>query len=250
MKKVLVLKAPGTNCDQEMVHALKMAGAGPKALYFFEILKAPSLLRQFDMVVFPGGFSYGDYLGSGKVWSLLIESELKHEFEDYVKSGRRVLGVCNGFQVLVKMGLLPGFLNSQPSVSLTANLSGRFECRWLPLAFEKNSVLYKNLSPISYHLSPLFELPIAHGEGRFVTASPAVRRRLWKEKLVFLRYAQENPNGSVDSIAGITNPQGNVIGLMPHPERFVSAWQHYNWQGAKFVMPWGLEFLKNILRFN
>jgi len=248
-KKVLVLKAPGTNCDFEMKQALAQAGAKCELRFFFEIEEKPELLWDYSMLVIPGGFSYGDYLGSGKIWALFLETALGRELRKFVASGRFVLGVCNGFQVLVKLGLLPGwFEDGTQQVSLASNTSGQFTCRWVNLNFEQKSVFFKRLMTHDSRLTTSLELPIAHGEGRFVTLNNATRKRLWKENLVFLRYKGDNPNGSEDAIAGITNPQGNVVGLMPHPERFVNRWQHYNWQANEKMVPWGLEFFRALIR--
>ncbi|MBI4063363.1 MAG: phosphoribosylformylglycinamidine synthase I [Elusimicrobia bacterium] len=252
--KALILKAPGTNCDQEAYWALGQAGADPEVVYLSQLEGNPKKLFDYNLLFIPGGFSYGDYLGSGKVFSLFIETSLGDAMRRFAAEGRTVIGVCNGFQVLVKMGLLPGSeergarREEKQTVSLTFNKTGRFECRWVPLEFQKRSILSKRLSLHSSPLTPHPELPIAHGEGRFVTASPKILSRLEKDGLVFLRYYKENHNGSVNRIAGITNREGNVIGLMPHPERFAKREHHYNWPANEEFFPWGLEFLKAVIR--
>lgn len=240
--KAIVLKAPGTNCDAEMTYALKLAGADSETVHLKEIEKNPGLLKRYAVCVFPGGFSYGDYLGSGKSFALITESAFGRELAEFASSGRFILGVCNGFQILTKIGLLPG---NGSSVSLAANIGGQFMCRWVPVAVEKKSVLSKRF-PVKLPASS--ELPIAHGEGRFSAASPRELKRLEREGLVFLRYGAENPNGSQARIAGITNAKGNVIGLMPHPERFVNSSQHYDSASKRDITPWGLEFLKGIVK--
>lgn len=245
-KKVqaLVLKAPGTNCDQETVWALSQAGAKVELKYFAELEQRPKTLDGYDLLFLPGGFSYGDYLGSGKIWSLFLESALGESLRRFVDQGRIVMGACNGFQVLVKMGLLPG--PGATPASLTINSSRRFECRWITLRLEQNSILFQNFkSPI---LDFQFELPVAHGEGRFVLASHEVLKDLEAKGQVFLRYEGGNPNGSMGAVAGITNHKGNVIGLMPHPERWVIRQQHYDWRRRPDLVPWGLEFLKATLK--
>ncbi|MBI4669427.1 MAG: phosphoribosylformylglycinamidine synthase I [Elusimicrobia bacterium] len=277
----LVIKAPGTNCDQEALWALSLAGARAEILYFKELQDNPSLLHGCDLLFIPGGFSYGDYLGSGKLFALFLQSSLGHALRRFVDEGKTVIGVCNGFQILVKMGLLPGngvrssslgkgqspagtvpkdedLTPLKQTVSLTHNNTGRFECRWVTLRFEKNSIFAKRLqtSPPKadpppaedFRLQTYFELPIANGEGRFVVKSRAVLKKLQHDGLVFMRYHGGNPNGSTDSIAGITNARGNVIGLMPHPERFCASWQYYDYPSDKKIKPWGLEFLKAVVR--
>ncbi|MBI4369630.1 MAG: phosphoribosylformylglycinamidine synthase I [Elusimicrobia bacterium] len=244
--RALILKAPGTNCDQETSWALELAGAFPETKYLGELVENPALLDQYGFLFLPGGFSYGDYLGSGKVLALMLESSLAEALARFIESGRRVIGVCNGFQVLVKLGMLPGW-GGEPAVTLTFNDSGRFQCRWVHCKFESSSVLSAQLATRNSQLATLFELPVAHGEGRFLGASKTVIQKLKRGRQVFLRYQGDNPNGSDDMIAGITNLAGNVIGLMPHPERFVSAGQHYNWHHQK-TQPWGLEFLKSIIK--
>lgn len=243
--KAVVLKAPGTNCDAEMAHGLKLAGADSETVYLKELEKNPGLLKRYAVCVFPGGFSYGDYLGSGKSFALISESAFGGELNEFAQSGRFILGVCNGFQILTKIGLLPG---DGSSVSLAANIGGQFMCRWVPVALEKKSVLYKQFKVQSSTFNEPGELPIAHGEGRFAAASASELKRLEREGLVFLRYGAENPNGSQARIAGITNAKGNVIGLMPHPERFVNSSQHYDSASKRDITPWGLEFLKGIVK--
>ncbi|MBI2069027.1 MAG: phosphoribosylformylglycinamidine synthase I [Elusimicrobia bacterium] len=246
--KALIVKAPGTNCDQEAKWGLELAGAKPEIRYLKELQERPQILFDYGLLFVPGGFSYGDYLGSGKLFALFLESALGQNLRRFAEKGRPVLGVCNGFQVLTKMGLLPW--GETPCVSLTYNASNRFECRWVGLELENNSVFAKKLPADKRRLLAQFELPIAHGEGRFVAATPETLDRLGREGHVFLRYSKENPNGSENAIAGITNREGNVIGLMPHPERFVISDQHYDSSGSQAGKPWGLEFLKAAVRLS
>lgn len=244
--KVLVLKAPGTNCDQEMAWGLELAGAQPQVRYFFELQKTPKLLENYGMLVLPGGFSYGDYLGSGKIFASLLESDFMQALWDFLDKGGLILGVCNGFQILLHLGLLPGG-EKYYRASLTANATGRFECRWLRLQFNTESRLWRKHAFFGQIFSEYIELPIAHGEGRFELSSESALRVLEEWRLPFLRYV-DNVNGSMGGIAGITNANGNVIGLMPHPERFLIKEHYYDWPGKRDLRPWGLEFLKAVIR--
>jgi phosphoribosylformylglycinamidine synthase len=185
------------------------------------------------MLVVPGGFSYGDDLGAGVLWALDLRHRLGNDVNKFVESGRPVLGICNGFQVLVKSGLLPGpemNSNGQRSVSLVANHSGHFECRWVYLQANPHSP-----SLFTDGLTEPIYCPVAHGEGRLAVADKQVLNTLQANNLNALTYVNAdgspatypfNPNGSAGNIAGLCNPTGNVLGLMPHPEDHVFPWQH------------------------
>ena len=231
---VLVLRAAGVNCDLEMETAFRWCGARAERVHVNELLTGRRRLADFAALALPGGFSYGDDISAGKV--LANEVRKVAGLEEFVASGRPVLGACNGFQVLVKAGLLPGEPGGgagRQSASLAANLSGRFECRWVRL----------KVSPVSFFtrgLPETIELPIAHGEGRFV-APEAVLDRL--EPKVAFRYL-ENPNGSMRDIAGLVNASGNVLGLMPHPERYLTPLHHPSRREAE-ARELGLQIVKN-----
>jgi phosphoribosylformylglycinamidine synthase subunit PurQ / glutaminase len=235
--KALVLRAAGTNCDQETIHALKAAGADSDLVHVNQILNGRVRLHPYHMLIVPGGFSYGDDISAGKVLANELRLRLKDQLTKFVESKKLIIGICNGFQVLVKAGLLPGVapVDEEQTVTLGLNDSARFQCEWIGLKVEKSAASWLNVLP------PAIELPIAHGEGKFITASPKVFADLKKNKQVVFRYAPRNPNGSEDAIAGICNSQGNVIGLMPHPERFLSQYQHPNWTARKGDMTseWG-----------
>jgi phosphoribosylformylglycinamidine synthase len=219
----LVLYGDGINCDAETAFALEVAGFEAHRIHTSEILESPGKLMSAQMLALPGGFTYGDEIASGKVLAIKLKEKLKDVLCTYVERGNLVLGICNGFQVLVQMGILP---NSEPtaerSVSLCANSSGKFINRWV------------KLEP-STSVSPYFagmgdcHLPIRHGEGRLVVAQTdcAATVSLVKERAV-LRYS-EDVNGSFDRIAALTNEKGNVLGLMPHPEAFIRWTQHPSW---------------------
>ncbi|MBI5553252.1 MAG: phosphoribosylformylglycinamidine synthase I [Candidatus Diapherotrites archaeon] len=208
-----VLRGPGTNCDQEAVLALTLAGFRTELVHVKRFLEKEKRFSDYSFVMLPGGFLHGDYLGSGKIMASLLRFNLAEEFKSFVDGGGLVLGVCNGFQVLAKAGVLPGFNGnySAPLSTLTFNASGRFECRWVTLKkVHSKSPLLEGINELN--------VPIAHGEGRFVPKDTSVLRRLYHNRQIAFKYT-ENPNGSVDDIAGITDESGRVLGLMPHPER-------------------------------
>lgn len=233
--RVLLLRTAGTNCDRELGHAFIKAGAAVEALHINALLKNPAVLEQFQILGLPGGFSYGDDIASGKILANQLIHHLKRPLQQFVGDGKLVLGVCNGFQVLVKSGLLPGPTSGiDPSdwhpTTLTYNSSGKFEDRW---------VRVRALSKLCKWIPEggcTLDLPIAHGEGRFVTRSPEVLAALEQNDQVAFQYVDregnlattypELPNGSVNSIAGICDATGRVLGLMPHPERVVDAVNH------------------------
>lgn len=233
--RVLVLRAAGTNCDEETAFAFRCAGATVERLHVGTLLRGERNLNEFSILVIPGGFSYGDDLGAGTVLANQIACHLRESVEHFVASGRLVLGICNGFQVLVRLGLVPGWEHDAKSVSLVVNASGRFEDRWVDLRIDSAvcPFLVAPDAPPESGSPELIRLPVAHAEGRFVVRDPDVLARLREQGQVALTYvspgAREghataypaNPNGSIEGIAGITNRQGNVLGLMPHPERFL-----------------------------
>ncbi len=223
--KALVLRAAGTNCDQETISALQDAGAECDRIHINLLMTGQVRLHPYDLLVIPGGFSYGDDNSAGKVLANELRLRLRDQLKRFVETKKLVIGICNGFQVLVKSGLLPGFdvMDDAPSVTLSLNDSARFQCQWTGLSMEKSAAAWLSLMPKK------FELPIAHGEGKFITRNEKTLARLKKNGQIVFRYAPQNPNGSEASIAGICNKHGNVIGMMPHPERFVTHVQHPHW---------------------
>ena len=229
---ILILHASGTNRDAEAARACELAGGAPEIVHMNQMRSGERSFKEFDMLLLPGGFSYGDALGAGVRKALDLQVFFQDELHEFVESGKRVLGICNGFQVLVKAGLLPGeaqsaIRNSPPAprrVTLTHNASGHFECRWVHLAVEPGTK--------ASFLSGIDELifcPVAHGEGNFQVKDDATLSALEENGLVAFRYVDAdgnragghyplNPNGSVADIAGICNARGNVLGFMPHPE--------------------------------
>ncbi|MBI1337969.1 MAG: phosphoribosylformylglycinamidine synthase [Phycisphaera sp.] len=239
----LILRSAGTNCDRELAHAFELAGAATQALHVHKLIADPGLIEQFDLIGFPGGFSYGDDIAAGRILANQLRHRLLEPLQDAVRRGVPMIGICNGFQVLVKMGLLPDPLEPKQTVTLADNTSGRFTDRWIRLVADSTSVCLWTRS-----LDQL-DLPIAHGEGRF-TGHPDVISRLRDNHQVALRYAHnDNPNGSLDDIAGICDPTGSVLGLMPHPERFTDPTHHPQWtrQSPDWLTqtPAGLRFFHN-----
>ncbi|MFN8526549.1 MAG: phosphoribosylformylglycinamidine synthase I [Chloroflexota bacterium] len=207
----LVVRAPGTNCDRETALALERAGAHADRVHVEALLGAPRQIQRYSMLILPGGFSYGDHLGAGSLFAHRL-AELRSELVTFADSGRPILGICNGFQALLKLGLLSGG-------ALVQNASGRFECRW---------VWVRNSTSVDHPFlggSDLLAMPVAHGEGRFV-ADPDLDTTA--DRRVALVYCNAdgrpteypgNPNGSDGGVAGLTSPSGHIFGLMPHPER-------------------------------
>jgi phosphoribosylformylglycinamidine synthase len=230
--RVLIMHAPGTNRDRDAVLACELAGGAPEIVTVNQLIRGERSLLDYHMLVIPGGFSYGDDLGAGALWALTLRERIAG-IDRFVQDGRPVLGICNGFQTLVKSGLLPGdsWDGGPRKITLTYNAQGRFECRWVLL--EANP-----FSPCLFTAEmddPIY-CPVAHGEGRVQVADEETRLRIHGDGLAALRYITEddlpayefpaNPNGSVDAIAGLCNPAGNVFGLMPHPENHIFPWQH------------------------
>lgn len=234
----LLPRYPGTNADEETARALRVAGFDativPSAVLTREAIAAA------DLIVFSGGFSYGDYIMSGRIAQLVTQQKLEGALETFVERGGHVLGICNGFQILTKLGLLP-------KASLIDNTSGKFQCRWVKLRVRNPSNPFLRELPTDIDI----EFPIAHAEGRLV-APPGEAARYAQEGLAALTYAGDNPNGSEEAIAGLQNATGRVFGLMPHPERFLFASQHYDrdWPSAhgEPEWGWGYYFFKGIYR--
>lgn len=272
MTRALVLRAPGINCDRETAYACRVVGFETELLHINNLLKAPEHLLDYDFLVIPGGFSYGDDLGAGTLLAKNLTVHLGQQLHRFIDEGRPVLGICNGFQVLVRAGLLPGRIADMPNISggqpfapacsLTDNTSAQFECRWIRLAIQQSTCIF------TQGKERCIELPVAHGEGRFVLADPLVLNRLQADGQIPLVYMAlepmaigngeghdqavpypDNPNGSFGNIAGICNAQGNVLGLMPHPERYVNALQHPQRRGTVNGQGDGLLIFKNAYEY-
>jgi len=225
--RALILKAPGTNCDEETAAAWTLAGAVAETRHVARVVAEPSSLDEFDVVTIPGGFSYGDDLGAGRIFASRIGLALNDALHRFRDRGGLLLGICNGFQVLVRAGLLPGGTGSP--ATLARNTSGRFEARWVRL------IPKAGVTPFLATDEPI-ELPVAHGEGRFLSDDAEAIDR---EGRIVLKYVDasgqpatahpENPNGSALAVAGVCDTTGRVFGLMPHPERFVDPYHHPRW---------------------
>ncbi|MBI2920091.1 MAG: phosphoribosylformylglycinamidine synthase I, partial [Planctomycetes bacterium] len=234
----LLIRTAGTNCEAELEYAWQRAGASTEILHIKRVIEKPAILRDFQLLSFPGGFSYGDDLGAGRIHAIEIREKLIDPLREFVGAGKLIYGVCNGFQVLVKTGLLPGFDFLKPGppppldATLTDNGNGRFQDRWITLR------AVSSLSPFVKE-GTVFRVPIAHGEGQFLPKDDAVMEKLRANRQVVLKYVKadgspakgypDNPNGSADDIAGICDPTGRVFGLMPHPERHADKVQGPLW---------------------
>jgi len=229
--RALVLRTAGTNCEGETLVALEAAGARAELVHVRRLCAEPARLDEARILVFPGGFSYGDDVAAGRVLGFELRHALRAPLEAFVDRGGLVLGVCNGFQVLVDTGLLERPAEEARTLALAANESARFECRWVTLRSERCACPW--LEP-----GELWPVPVAHGEGRVVVKSTQALERLRTRGQIALRYVAADggpaaypdcPNGSVEAIAGLCDPTGRVLGLMPHPERNVTPWHHPRW---------------------
>ena len=248
MTRVLVLRAAGTNCDEETAHAFRLAGGDVETVHVAKLVGGGGVrLDDFEILVVPGGFSYGDDLGAGTVLGNRLRASLSDDLREFVASGRLVLGICNGFQVLVRLGLLPGWDDDSRPVSLVINHSGKFEDRWVRLRVESPQCPFlrtrEELAANAGDDAATLRLPVAHAEGRFTVRDAAVLERLRAHGQIALTYVPlgedeeatatdrypDNPNGSAGAIAGITNAAGNVLGLMPHPERHLRTLHDPEW---------------------
>lgn len=251
--KILILRAAGTNCDLETANAFEFVGATAERVHINSLKTGKTKLMNYDMLVLPGGFSYGDDVGAGRILANQVRAYLK-DLRQFIRLGRPVLGICNGFQVLVKCGLLPLSNTCEQTAGFTFNDSGRFEARWVHLRINSQSscVFFKGLPE-------MIELPVAHGEGKLVLKSPRQLEELKKNKSIAMQYVSDdgklsgyphNPNGSIFNIAALSNPEGNVLGLMPHPERFTSIHHHPNWTRQTFHKESiGLEMFRNAVKY-
>ena len=229
--RALILRAPGTNCDHETAHAFERAGGLARRVHVRALVEKPSLVDDCQILCLPGGFSYGDDIASGRIFALELRLRLGDALRAFRDRGGLVLGICNGFQVLLQTGLLLADpATGAPRASLAHNTSGRFVDRWVHLRAPAGPCVFlKGIDRL--------ELPVAHGEGRFVARSAADLAALDAAGQLALRYDTDasgtstNPNGAQADVAGACDETGRVFGLMPHPERFVDATQHPAWVG-------------------
>jgi len=252
---VLILRTAGTNCDYETRFAFDQVGARTSLEHINQLIRGKVRLKDFEILAIPGGFTYGDDIAAGKILANELKYKLKKDIEKFVKDGKLAIGICNGFQVLVKAGLLPALDGKRDQVvTLTSNDSNRFEDRWVYLKTNRKSkcVYTKGLSSTIY-------LPVAHAEGKFVPKGRGTLRKLKENRQIVFTYVDQegeptdypgNPNGSVEGIAGICDPTGRIFGLMPHPERHCHPAQHPRWtrEGLKKEGD-GLAIFRNAVQF-
>jgi phosphoribosylformylglycinamidine synthase len=227
---VIVLRAAGINCEDEMMQAWELVGARPRLVHVRRLIEAPVMLSEVQVLAVPGGFSYGDDVSAGRILANELTLFLRDALSRFVECGGLVLGVCNGFQVLVKTGLLPKGTPGEQSATVWRNERGTFEDRWVRLRVTSDHCKFWNQG------EELF-LPVAHGEGRVTFEGRSIEARMVGAVYVdehgpATRYPA-NPNGSERSIAALTDPTGQIMGLMPHPERFVRRTQHPYWSSVK-----------------
>ena len=253
---VLILRAPGTNCDQETAFAFERAGAKTEVLHINRLLEKPGLFAAFQILCIPGGFSFGDDIAAGRIFGNLMQHHLADELETFKAEGKLILGICNGFQVLMKSPvLLESDREKGPAATLTLNDSGRYEDRWVSL--ETNGAKCVFLQGIER-----VYLPVAHAEGKFVARDEETLCGLDRAGQLVLRYASQqsngggpvrfpdNPNGSQADVAGVCDSTGRVLGLMPHPERHIERTQHPRWtRGEAKPTGDGLQVFVNAVRF-
>jgi phosphoribosylformylglycinamidine synthase len=250
--KVCVLRSAGTNCDQETAAAFKLAGAEVELLHINSLVGCKRTLDDFHILALPGGFSHGDDVASGKIFANELRFKLVDSLVKFIADGKLIIGICNGFQILVKSGFLPGTKELKQDTSLILNDSAKFESRWVYLKPVGRCVWTKGLDQIIY-------LPVAHGEGKFVALDKKVLNRLKNNRQIVFQYCDaqgklsgypDNPNGSVENIAGITDPTGRILGLMPHPERHLLSIQHPRKAGLKLKHEGdGLQIFKNGVKY-
>lgn len=260
MANALIIRTAGTNCDRELDHAFQQAGATTETIHLNALIDHPDEFARFDLIGIPGGFSYGDDIAAGKIFALLMREHLFPALRDAIERGVPIFAPCNGFQVLVKMGLLPGPRagESWPTdrapdqeVTLVDNAGARFIDDWVGVELDVASpcIWTQGLTGTPETMM----LPIAHGEGRFVASEEAMRR-LDADHLIALRYTEAgNINGSTGRVAGICDATGLVFGLMPHPERYTQWTQHPFWtrlsDETRATEPLGLQMFKNAVSY-
>jgi phosphoribosylformylglycinamidine synthase I len=236
---VLIVTGDGLNCERETAHAFRIAGAEPHLVHISDLLAGRAALADYRILAFIGGFSNGDHLGAGTVQASRFKLQLREELELFIHRKKPIIGICNGFQTLVKLGILPGSPVAAgggwtQTASIMANDSGRFEDRWVHLQVDPASPCIWTRG-----LERLF-LPVRHGEGRFTTDRPGLIAELERSGQIVARYTDsscreavmtypENPSGSQGAVAALCDAGGTILGLMPHPEAFVSPYQHPSW---------------------
>lgn len=250
--RVCILRSDGTNCDVELSFAFEKAGGKSIYVHVNQLRTKEVQLSDFQAVALPGGFSYGDDIASGKILAVELVSFLKEELESFRQKGGLIIGICNGFQTLVRTGLLPFGNLGKMDATLAPNDSGHFECRWVRLSSQKSRCKFLD------GIEDQGWYSVNHGEGKFF-ANAEIIKKVEGQNLVTFRYVDEkgiptqeypdNPNGSINAIAGICDASGLVFGMMPHPEKFVDLTQYPNWRREKINKPHGLPIFENIINF-
>ncbi len=253
----LILQAPGTNCDRETAHAFELAGATVQMVHIRQLMEQPRIGKDVQIVCLPGGFSYGDDIAAGRILASQLRWHLTDLLEDMKQSDKLVLGICNGFQVLIQTGLLIDHNHGvQAQATLASNESGQFEDRWVHLAADNHRCVFLRSIERIY-------LPVAHAEGRFVAKHDTLIEELRRSHRVALSYCcgedsdptddvpfPHNPNGSQGNVAGICDQSGRIFGLMPHPERFIDRTQHPRWTREPIADPGaGMQIFSNAVQY-
>lgn len=241
--KTIILRGTGTNCDIETMSSFNYVGAAAELVHINELVSGKKKVLDYAIMAFPGGFSYGDDISAGKIFAVKM-AKLASDFEKFIRSRRPVIGICNGFQILVKTGFLPENKGNRQISTLYSNDCGHFLAKWVKLKVNKASPCI-----FTRGLPDEIELPMAHGEGKFIMEDKKALAGLLKNNLHALTYS-DNPNGSMHDIAGITTAGGACFGLMPHPERNFFACQHPDRpQAAKRAAAAGFEFFRNAVEY-
>lgn len=233
--RVLILRAPGTNCDIETGYAFERVGAEVTSIHVNGLMEDPRAGHGFQILCFPGGFSFGDDIAAGRILAQRLHTHLSGFIEEFRQSDKLILGICNGFQIMMRLGIFFPGQESSPPATLTLNRQARFEDRWVNLVTDSNNCVFLRGINRMY-------LPMAHAEGRFVIRDQSSRQSLLQNAQLGLRYCEEdggvcestlafpaNPNGAELNVAGICDPSGKIFGLMPHPERHIDPTQHPFW---------------------
>jgi phosphoribosylformylglycinamidine synthase len=258
--RVLILRAPGSNCDQETAFAFQTAGGKPEVVHLNRLLENPKLAEGYQILAIPGGFSYGDDLSAGRIFGNQMRHHLRGCLEEFKAAGKLIIGICNGFQILIKSGVLLPDRADEPIATLTLNQSGKFEDRWIHLNVTNDRCVFLRGIERMY-------LPIAHAEGQFIARDAATLQRLDAAGQLVLRYGlpseppdsrpqnpgvlsyPHNPNGAQLNVAGLCDETGRVFGLMPHPERHIDPTHHPRWTREQHERGDGLAVFENAVGY-
>jgi len=250
--KALIFSGYGINCEHETKFAIEKSGGIAEIVHLNYLIENPKKLEDYNFIVIPGGFAHGDDLGSGKVFANKIRYKMHDAFERFIKEGKLVLGICNGFQVIAKLGIVP-VPDFQQRATLTVNDSGKYEDRWVWLKINKSSpcIFTRGMDYIN--------IPVRHGEGKFIPKNESELKSILENNLHAAQYVNEkgelaagypsNPNGSVLDIAGICDKSGRIFGLMPHPEAFNHPTNNPFWPFGKITEAKGLKFFRNAVEY-